>query len=286
MKLRAECTLRIGDTSEVDMSANAAIFRQLHDGPQPLRLPNAWDAGSARLFESLGAAAIATTSAGLAWALGYADGGKLPADAAIHAAAGIARVLTVPLSVDMENGYADDAATIGETIRRLLDVGVAGINIEDGTRAPAVLAAKIEAIRNAAAKAGTDIFVNARTDVYLANLADASRRIDETLSRGAIYRAAGADGLFVPGLHEPAEIQAIVAGAGLPLNVMAWPGLIPVDELGQLGVRRFSAGSSISQMLWGQAETLARDFLDSGRSESLAKGAMPYARIQALFDGT
>ena len=268
------------------MSVNAAIFRQLHAGPQPLRLPNAWDAGSARLFESLGAAAIATTSAGLAWALGYADGGKLPVDAAIHAAAGIARVLTVPLSVDMENGYSDDAAAVGETIRRLLDVGVAGINIEDGAHAPAVLAAKIEAIKNAAAKAGSDIFVNARTDVYLANLVDASRRVDETLSRGAIYRAAGADGLFVPGLHEPAEIQVIVAGVGLPLNVMAWPALMPVDELGQLGVRRFSAGSGISQMLWGQAETLARDFLDNGRSESLAKGAMPYARIQALFAGT
>jgi 2-methylisocitrate lyase-like PEP mutase family enzyme len=286
MKLQAECTIRIGDASEPDMSANAAIFRQLHGGPQPLRLPNAWDAGSARLFESLGAAAIATTSAGLAWALGYADGGKLPVDAAIHAAAGIARVLTVPLSVDMENGYADDAATVGETIRRLLDVGVAGINIEDGANAPAVLAAKIEAIRNAAAKAGSDIFVNARTDVYLANLADASRRVDETLSRGAIYRAAGADGLFVPGLREPAEIEAIGAGAGLPLNVLAWPGLMPVDELGQLGVRRFSAGSGISQMLWGEAEALARDFLDSGRSESLVKGAMSYGRIQALFAGT
>ena len=268
------------------MSANAAIFRQLHRGPQPLRLPNAWDAGSARLFESLGAAAIATTSAGMAWALGHADGGKLPVDAAIHAVAGIARVLTVPLSVDMENGYADDAATVGETIRRLLDVGVAGINIEDGAHAPAVLAAKIEAIKNTAAKVGSDIFVNARTDVYLANLADASRRVDETLSRGAIYRAAGADGLFVPGLHEPAEIQAIVAGVGLPLNVMAWPGLMPVHELGQLGVRRFSAGSGISQMLWGHAETQARDFLDNGRSESLAEGAMPYGRIQALFAGT
>ena len=268
------------------MSANATIFRQLHEGPQPLRLPNAWDAGSARLFESLGATAIATTSAGLAWALGYADGGKLPVDAAVHAAAGIARVLKVPLSVDMENGYADDAATVGETIRRLLDVGVAGINIEDGAHAPGVLAAKIEAIKNTAAKAGSDIFVNARTDVYLANLADASRRVDETLSRGAIYRAAGADGLFVPGLHEPAEIQAIVAGAGLPLNVMACPGLMPVHELGQIGVRRLSAGSGISQMLWGHAETLARDFLDNGRSESLAEGAMPYGRIQALFAGT
>lgn len=265
------------------MAANATLFRQLHAGPQLLRLPNAWDAGSARLFESLGAVAIATTSAGLAWSLGHADGGKLPVDAVIHAVAGIARVLKVPLSVDMENGYADEPARVGETIRRLLDAGVAGINIEDGSAAPAALAAKIETIRGAAARAGADFFVNARTDVYLANLVDGPRRVDETLARAAIYRAAGADGLFVPGLREPDQIAAIAAAAGLPLNVMACEGLLPSDELGRLGVRRLSAGSGISQMLWGQAESLARDFLDSGRSESLSAGAMPYARIQALF---
>ncbi|HEY0198914.1 MAG TPA: isocitrate lyase/phosphoenolpyruvate mutase family protein [Rhodanobacter sp.] len=267
------------------MSKQAATFRRMHDGTEPLRLPNAWDAGSARLFESLGASAIATTSAGVAWALGYADGGMMPADAAIGAATNMARVLSVPLSVDMENGYSDDPKAVGEIIRRLLDAGVAGINIEDGSEAPARLAAKIEAIKNVAATSGSDIFVNARTDVFLAGLVDAPKRVDETLSRGATYRNAGADGLFVPGLREASQITAIVKGTGLPINVMAWPGLAASDELGRLGVRRLSAGSGISQMLWGQAEKLARDFLDTGRSESMAEGSMPYAQLQALFTG-
>jgi len=267
------------------MSQQTATFRRLHGGPEPLRLPNAWDAGSARLFESLGALAIATTSAGVAWALGYPDGGKMPADVAISAATSMARVLSVPLSVDMENGYSDDANVVGETIRRLLDAGVAGINIEDGRDAPGKLAAKIEAIKNAASKSGLDIFVNARTDVFLANLVETSKRVDEVLSRGATYRAAGADGLFVPGLRDAPEIIAIVEGVGLPINLMAYPGLASADELGKLGVRRLSAGSGISQMLWGQAERLARDFLDTGRSESLAEGSMPYPQLQALFAG-
>ncbi|MEP6898820.1 MAG: isocitrate lyase/phosphoenolpyruvate mutase family protein [Rhodanobacter sp.] len=265
------------------MSSQAASFRHMHDGPKPLRLPNAWDAGSARLFESLGASAIATTSAGVAWTLGYADGGQMPADAAIDAAVNMARVLRVPLSVDMENGYSDDPKAVGETIRRLLDAGIAGINIEDGRDAPAKHAAKIEAIRNAAAKAGADIFVNARTDVFLASLVGASKRVEETLSRGAIYRNAGADGLFVPGLCDAADIAAVVGGIELPINLMAWPGLASSDALGRLGVRRLSAGSGISQMLWGHAERLAKDFLDTGRSESMAEGSMPYAQLQGLF---
>jgi 2-methylisocitrate lyase-like PEP mutase family enzyme len=270
---------------ETDMSQHAATFRQMHGGPELLRFPNAWDAGSARLFESLGARAIATSSAGVAWTLGYADGGKMPAEVAIGAAVNMARVLCVPLSVDMEKGYADDPKTVGETIRRLIDAGIAGINIEDGSDAPAKLAAKIEAIKSAAAQAGSDIFVNARTDVFLANLVDAPKRVGETLSRGASYRAAGADSLFVPGLCDAAEIAAVVQGAGLPINVMAWPGLAAAAELGRLGVRRLSAGSGIAQMLWGHAEKLARDFLDTGRSESMADGAMPYPQLQALFLG-
>ena len=264
-------------------STLTASFRQLHRGAQPLRLPNAWDAGSARLFESLGAPAIATTSAGVAWALGYADGGKLPADVAVAVVAHIARVLRVPLSVDVEHGYSDDPLAVAGFVQQLLDLGVAGINIEDGAHAPELLARKIEAIKNIAAKSGADIFVNARTDVFLAGLAEAPRRVDETLARGKLYQGAGADGLFVPGLSDPAQIKAVADGIALPLNVMAWPGLPPAAQLGELGVRRLSAGSGISQMLWGQARTLAQDFLESGRSEPMGEGSMPYPQLQGLF---
>jgi len=267
---------------EFRMSDGLITFRKLHAQPQPLLLPNAWDAGSARLFESLGARAIATTSAGVAWAQGYPDGCKMPADVAIALAANVARVLTVPLSVDIENGYSDDPAQVAETVLRLIDVGVVGINLEDGRNAPSLLASKIEKIKSETAKRGVDIFINARTDVFLAGLVNPPQRVAETLSRAALYIAAGTDGLFVPAVVEPEQIKTIVAAISVPLNVLAWEGLADAAELGRLGVSRLSAGSGIPQVLWAQAEQLAKNFLEGGRSEDL-KGQMPYPHLQALF---
>ncbi|MEQ5841942.1 isocitrate lyase/phosphoenolpyruvate mutase family protein [Paraburkholderia acidicola] len=265
------------------MSELTQKFRALHVNTLPLRLPNAWDAGSARLFESLGAPAIATTSAGVAWAMGYPDNRALPVERVIDGAANMVRVLKVPLSVDIENGYSDDPHAVADLALRLIDVGVSGINIEDGPDSPSLLAAKIEAIKQAAAKAGLDIFVNARTDVFLAGLVDAPARPGEAIARGSLYRSAGTDGLFVPALHEPEAIKAVVAAVDVPVNVMAWPGLPAAAELGALGVRRLSAGSGIPQLLWGQAEKLAREFLESGRSEPMSEGSMPYPQLQGLF---
>ncbi len=265
------------------MSDRLATFRQLHTNKgQPLLLPNAWDAGSARLFESLGAKAIATTSAGVAWALGYADGGKMPADVAIGLAANVARVLTVPLSVDIENGYSDDPAQVADTVLRLVDAGAVGINLEDGQKPAVLLAGKIEKIKSECAKRGVEIFINARTDVFLASLVEPPARVAETLSRAALYTAAGVDGLFVPALIEPEQIKAIVAGISVPLNVLAWAGLPNAAELGKLGVSRLSAGSGIPQALWAQAEQMAKGFLEGGRSEDL-KGQMAYSQLQGLF---
>jgi 2-methylisocitrate lyase-like PEP mutase family enzyme len=268
---------------EPDMSHAATAFRQLHQGPQLLRLANAWDAGSARLIESLGASAVATTSAGLAWSLGYADGHNMPASAAIAATQNIVRGLRVPLTVDMENGYSDNPAAVAAYIMLLSDSGVAGINIEDGGDAPELLTRKVEAIKNAAVKDGVDIFVNVRTDVYLRGLAPEGKRVQEVLARAQSYRSAGADGLFVPGICLPEEIRQVAAGAGLPLNVMDWPGVPPAAELAALGVRRFSAGSGIAQALWGAAREMAQGFLDSGNTGPLAQKAMSYADIQNLF---
>ncbi|MBV7536346.1 isocitrate lyase/phosphoenolpyruvate mutase family protein [Duganella sp. sic0402] len=254
-------------------------FKKLHDGSKLLHLPNAWDAGSARLFESLGASAIATTSAGVAWAQGYADNDHLPVDSAIVVAANIARVLTVPLSVDFENGYSSDAQQVARNVLRLIDVGVAGINLEDGNDAPSLLADKIRAIK----QLGREIFVNIRTDVYLKGLAPEGERVAEVLKRAALYKEAGADGLFVPGICQVAEIKQVVAGAGLPVNVMDWPGLPPAQELHALGVARLSAGSGIPQALWSVAAGMAQGFIDSGNAGPLIAKAMPYGDLQALF---
>jgi 2-methylisocitrate lyase-like PEP mutase family enzyme len=267
------------------MTNAVSTFRQLHVNTTPLRLPNAWDAGSARLFESAGATAIATTSAGVAWALGYQDGRVLPVDEVVGAASRMARVLEVPLSFDIENGYSDDPKVVAETVARLIDIGVAGINIEDGPDTPSLLASKIDAIRTSASKAGADIFINARCDVFLARLVEDSLLIEESITRGKLYASAGADGLFLPGLVTANDITEVVKSISLPLNVMAWPGLAEAAELGKLGVRRLSAGSGISQALWGKAEVLAKEFLHSGRSETVFEGAMPYPQLQALFTG-
>jgi 2-methylisocitrate lyase-like PEP mutase family enzyme len=263
--------------------SNASTFRQMHDHSTPLLLPNAWDAGSARLIEAQGARAIATTSAGFAWALGYADGRILPFDEVAGSVRRIARVLKVPLSVDVEHGYSDDPATVASHVMRLVDLGVAGINIEDGPDDPSLLAAKIDAIKSAVSKAGADLFVNARTDVFLANLVDRARQPQEAIARGELYASAGADGLFVPALAQPADIGAVAVATRLPLNVMALPGLADASALGKLGVRRLSAGSAIAQVLLGKAKAMSQDFLMHGRSDALDEAPMPYGEIQQLF---
>jgi 2-methylisocitrate lyase-like PEP mutase family enzyme len=192
-------------------------------------------------------------------------------------------VLTVPLSIDIENGYSDETKTVAEHVKRLIDLGIAGINIEDGPDGADLLASKIEAIRSAASKAGADLFVNARCDVFLASLVEKSKLVEESIARGRRYTIAGADGLFLPGIVQAQHIMAVVDAVSVPLNVMAWPGLGSAAELGKLGVRRLSAGSAISQVLWGRAATLARDFLDGGRSDPLSEAAMPYGQLQELF---
>jgi 2-methylisocitrate lyase-like PEP mutase family enzyme len=265
------------------MTKAVEAFRELHNNTTPIRLPNAWDAGSARLFESQGALAIATTSAGVAWALGYQDGRLLPVDELVGVASRMARVLTVPLSFDIENGYSDDPKTVADTVMRLVDLGVSGINIEDGSDKASLLALKIDAIRNAVARAGGDFFVNARCDVFLAQLVEEKLLVEESIKRGRLYAEAGADGLFLPGIVSIGDISAVVGEISLPLNAMAWPALPDAIELGKLGVRRLSAGSGISQALWGKAEKLALGFLQNGRSDSVFEGSMPYPQLQALF---
>lgn len=251
-------------------------FSELHRSGL-LILPNAWDAGSARLFEHAGAKAIATTSAGMAWSLGYPDGYRLPVEEVLHTAALIRAAVRVPVSVDIENGYAGDPS---ELCLKLIALGISGINIEDGGDPVDLLARKIEAIKAAAVTRGYELFVNARTDVYLRNLV-ASDHAAEVIRRGGIYQRAGADGLFVPGIGQPAQIAAVVAGVELPINVLATAGLPDATALAALGVRRLSAGSALAQWLFVDARQRAKDFLATGSSEPFAR-AMSYAELQQL----
>jgi len=141
----------------------ATKFHRLHEGPTLLVIANAWDAGSARMIESAGAPAAATTSAGVAWSLGYPDGEALPLPLLVSTIAGIVRAIDVPLTVDLEGGYADDPEIVGETVARVIDVGAIGINIEDGSASPDLLCAKIAQAKRAGARLGINLFVHART---------------------------------------------------------------------------------------------------------------------------
>jgi 2-methylisocitrate lyase-like PEP mutase family enzyme len=263
------------------MSKQAAAFRALHSGKKLLVLPNAWDPGSARLVESIGAKAVATTSAGMAWAAGYQDGNRMPADVVTSITEKIARVISVPLTVDIEAGYSSNPKTVAEFGVRLAAAGAAGVNLEDGSESPDLLARKIERLKSAVAKKGLNLFINARTDVYLASLVDAPDAVEEVLKRAIQYQQAGADGLFVPGVTALVEIRKISEGTTLPLNVMAWDGLPSPDRLQGAGVRRLSAGSAISQRMWAQTKSLARQFLSDGK---LARKALPYEDLQNLFE--
>ena len=196
------------------MSSQAsAAFRRLHAPGQLLVLPNAWDAASARLIESVGATAIATTSSGVCWARGYPDGKALPLAVLVGAVAEIVRVTRLPVSADVEAGYSADPQRVAETVSAVIGAGAVGINLEDGSAPPELLAAKITAVKQAARRAGVDLFVNARTDVYLKRLAPPERAVAETIARGKRYQEAGCDGLFVPGLSQRDAIQAIAAAS-------------------------------------------------------------------------
>lgn len=248
-------------------SAQAAQFHALHT--HFLILPNAWDAVSARAVRDAGAQAVATSSAAVAWAHGYADGHRLPIAKLVAAVEEIAQVVDAPITADAEGGYDDDSAKVAENVRALIGAGAVGVNLEDGTQPHELHLRKIEAAREAAVRAGVDLFINARTDVYLKQLAPAEAAVEETLRRAAGIKAAGASGLFAPAIVKSDEIRAVAEGAGLPLNVMARPGLPPAADLKALGVKRLSAATAVFNAAMAAAHDAAAAFLESGDSEAL-----------------
>ncbi|GIJ48764.1 2-methylisocitrate lyase [Virgisporangium aliadipatigenens] len=221
-----------------------------------LILPNAWDPASARVIEEAGAAAIATTSAGVSWAHGRADGQTLTRDEMLGALARIVAAVEVPVSADIEQGYDDVAATV----RAVVDLGIAGVNLEDGSGEPAEHAERLRTAR----AAGGDLVINARTDVYLAGIGEPEGRFDETVARARLYLAAGADVVFVPGVVDEETIALLAKSIDGPLNVMAWPGAPSPTRLAELGVARISVGPVIAMAAYGAARRAAEALLERG----------------------
>ncbi|KZS53118.1 isocitrate lyase/phosphoenolpyruvate mutase family protein [Rhizobium anhuiense] len=234
----------------MNQNEKAKAFGALHRKGDPVVLYNIWDAGTAKAVADAGAKALATGSWSVAAAHGYADGEKLPMSVLVETAKSITSVIDLPLSVDFEGAYSAEPEGAAANVAKLVEVGAVGINFEDQVVAGSGLypidrqAARIRAIRAMAEAKGIAFFINARTDLFLAesDLAKHAGLVDEAIERGRAYAAAGGSGFFVPGLIDPALIEKICAASPLPVNVMMRTGAPDVKTLAGLGVGRISYG--------------------------------------------
>lgn len=269
-----------------NLKAKADRLLALHVPGKPLVLPNAWDAGSAKLIVAEGYPAIATTSAGVAFSYGYPDGEAIPRADMIEAVGRIAAAVAVPVTADVEAGYGPSPEHVAATVRDLLAVGVVGGNFEDGGGGPKprmididVACARIAAARAAADAAGVRFVVNARTDALL--LADKASAVDEAIVRLNAYRKAGADSLFAPFTADPVVIGKIAKAVSGPLNIILQP-TITVVQMAELGVARISLGGHVSRAALAIVRRAARELRESGTC-AFAKDGIPHGELNQLM---
>lgn len=284
-----------------ELRRKAELLRGLHRGEDALVLPNAWDGMSARVFEDCGFPAVATTSAGIAYALGYPDGEKLGRDEMVEATARVARAVSVPVAADVETGYGDSPEEVAETARAVIRAGAVGLNLEEaadptppgdasvdaGDDSPLLelddQLERIRAVVEAGREAAVPLVVNARTDVYWREVGDSEWRFGEAVLRANAFLEAGADCVFVPGVKDPQIIGALAREISGPLNVLAGPGVPSVVELKGLGVRRVSVGSGPARAVMGLLRGIGRELLEDGAYSSISEKALPYPEANALF---
>jgi 2-methylisocitrate lyase-like PEP mutase family enzyme len=278
--------------SMVDSQTSKAIqFRQLHRGPGMLVLPNVWDVASARIFEDAGFPALATTSAGIAFSLGYPDGQRIPREEMMARIARIARAVHVPLTADVESGYGSTPGDAAKTARELIQAGVIGMNLEDASDrrdqpliALELAVEKIKAAREAAMQLQAQIVVNARTDVYLLPGGNPEADYSEATRRLVAFRDAGADCVFAPGLKDAETIARLAKDVAVPLNILAGPGTPSIPDLARLGVARVSLGSGPMRATLGLLRRLAEELKNTGTYGAM-DGAVLYAEVNKLLDG-
>ncbi|HEU5450394.1 MAG TPA: isocitrate lyase/phosphoenolpyruvate mutase family protein, partial [Terriglobales bacterium] len=261
-------------------------LRALHRSGPPLLLINVWDVAGARIVEELGYPALATSSAAIANALGYADGQQIRRDEMLAVVARIAAAVKVPVTADMEAGYGSTPEAMADTVRAMLAAGAVGLNLEDVENEKFVplerQVAKIRALREAGAAAGVPLVINARTDVYLHPGCPESNDYDEAVRRTKAFRAAGADCVFVPGLVDLALIQRLLRHSPGPINILATPKAPPLRQLFDAGVRRISTGSGP----YRAAMAMLRRIASTARQEDLAAmfaDQLPYADLNQLM---
>ena len=268
----------------------ARQFLALHDGRKMLVLPNAWDVASARIFEEAGFPAIATSSAGIANALGYPDGQKISRGEMLEVVQRIAGAVRIPVTADMEAGYGDRPEDAAQTAEGVLAAGAVGMNLEDAIhdRPDALVdlnlqTEKIRAVTETCARAGISFVLNARTDIFLAGIGPAETRLARGIKRLNAYRDAGAQCLFAPGVKDKETIARLVSGVRGPLNILAVAGTPRVAELEKLGVARVTVGSGPMRATMALTARIARQIRDEGLFSLMTDGAMSYADANRLF---
>ena len=267
------------------------MFRRLHTSKPILVLPNVWDVASARIVEQAGFPALATSSAGVAFALGYPDGERISREEMAAAVARITAHVTVPVTADMESGYGRRPEDAADTVRAAIDAGAVGMNFEDSPGESgeplldeALQVERIRVSRKAADATGVPFVLNARTDVYLESVGPPETRLAHAVRRLNAYRAAGADCLFAPGVTDADTIATLVRQVKGPLNVLAAAASPPVPELERLGVARVSLGSGPMRAGLTVLRRLAEELRTTGIFGGLS-GVIPHAEVNRLLGG-
>ena len=240
-------------------------FHQLHYQSKPLILANVWNAKSAQIAENSGFKAVATSSGAIAESLGYKDGENIPFVELLYIVQRIKASISIPLSVDMERGYTDDLNELNEHIQKLIDNGAVGINLEDA-QGEDIYLKKLSSIKNYLIQTGQELFINARTDVFLQKL---SSPLETTINRAKLYKEAGADGLFVPGVQDTEIIKEIVSSTTLPVNVVNASKTISLAVLADCGVKRISMAVLLYKATYKKAEMIAKEIADKQTFEPL-----------------
>jgi 2-methylisocitrate lyase-like PEP mutase family enzyme len=272
----------------------ASRLLELHHGDKPLVLINAWDAASAAMVEHCGLPAIATSSAALANALGYADGQHLPWVQMLETVGRVCRAVKAPVTADIEAGFASDLKALETSIQQIIAAGAVGVNLEDALpghigRGPLYplpeQVARIQAARRAADAEKIHLVINARVDAYWQAGVQSHEAMRNTLERGKAYLEAGCDCVFIPGLSNAEHIRTVIDHLRAPINILAGPGVPPIPELAKLGVKRVSYGSGPHRAAMGLLRRMADEARTSGTYKTLTDGAVPYAEINGLFKG-
>jgi len=264
----------------------AQRFLALHDGPSPLLLPNPWDQGSAKLLASLGFEALATTSSGFAATLGRLDGSVTRDEALAHSAL-LVGATDLPVSADLENGFADDPAGVAATVELAIEAGLAGCSIEDFTTRrddpiyeTALAAERVAAAAEAAHGDGCCLVLTARAENYL----HGRRDLADTIARLQAYQTAGADVLYAPGVSRLEEVRQLVASVDRPVNVLALPTAPTVSELAGVGVRRISVGGAFAYAALGAVVEAARELREQGTYGFWDRAGPGAAAARSAFD--